>query len=134
VLALQRTWASERITHGYVPSAEQDLLSQLGPYFVVAQAGNRIVGFVCGHEELDQGSAVTQGGNRCLHMNELYVLPDYRGQGVGSSLVELVLDAAKKRGVKHCLVYSATNDHDAVLRFYRRHKFNTWYVQLWRDL
>ena len=134
ILDLQREWAREGITHGFVPSSEEAIRDGLGPYCLVAETDHRIVGFVQGHEQIEEGSAVIDEGERCLHVDDLYVVPGLRDQGVGSGLLAQVMEAARLRGLRHVLVYSATKDLDSVLRFYRRHGFRTWFVQLWRDL
>jgi ribosomal protein S18 acetylase RimI-like enzyme len=88
-----------------------------------------IVGFVM--FTVDRGSyemGVTQG-----IVENLYVVPDRRDEGVGSELLgraERRLDALGAETV----VLEAMADNDAARRFYRRHGYGTYRVQLEKPL
>jgi GNAT superfamily N-acetyltransferase len=55
-------------------------------------------------------------------LDELYVLPDRRGHGVGSAVVDLVLATARSLGVDRLEINVDEGDVDAQ-RFYERHGF-----------
>ena len=57
--------------------------------------------------------------------------PQVRGRGVGTILVEAVLQKAREQGVRAFHVFSATRNTEDVLRFYRRHGFEPWGVQMY---
>jgi GNAT superfamily N-acetyltransferase len=48
------------------------------------------------------------------YLNDLYVLPDIRGGGIGSKLIEAVLDEARRQ--EWAEVYWLTQDHNTVAR------------------
>jgi GNAT superfamily N-acetyltransferase len=56
-------------------------------------------------------------------LDELYVVPDRRGQGVGGSMIELFVDECRRRGVELVEINVDESDVDAQ-RFYRRHGFS----------
>jgi len=134
VLDLQKAWTHEGITHGYQAATRELLATAVGPYFVVADRGGELVGFVCGIVSISEGTAVSARGEPCLSIEDLYVRPDLRGGGLGGRLLEQVLAAAKAEGVAKCMVYSATKDVRRVMSFYERHGFSAWFVQMVRPL
>ena len=56
-------------------------------------------------------------------LDELYVVPDRRGQGIGSVVIELLLTLARQRGVALVEINVDEGDVDAQ-RFYERHGFS----------
>ena len=57
-------------------------------------------------------------------LDELYVVPDRRGQGAGSAIVDLLIDVVRARGVELVEINVDEGDVDAQ-RFYERHGFST---------
>ena len=55
-------------------------------------------------------------------LDELYVVPDLRSQGIGSAIVHLLLATAKATGVDLIEINVDEGDVDAQ-RFYERHGF-----------
>ncbi len=56
-------------------------------------------------------------------LDELYVVPDRRGEGVGSKMIGLFMDECRARGVELIEINVDESDVDAQ-RFYRRHGFS----------
>ncbi len=55
-------------------------------------------------------------------LEELYVAPEQRDRGIGSSVIDLVLSTARERGVELVEINVDEADVDA-MRFYQRHGF-----------
>jgi GNAT superfamily N-acetyltransferase len=55
-------------------------------------------------------------------LDELYVVPDLRGRGIGSEVIELLLATARRRSVALVEINVDEGDTDAQ-RFYERHGF-----------
>jgi GNAT superfamily N-acetyltransferase len=73
-----------------------------------ARAGGRLVGYACLYWHFSS----TQGRETVL-MNDLYVDPELRGQGVGRALIEASLEVARERGAAHLEWATAPDNHTA---------------------
>jgi GNAT superfamily N-acetyltransferase len=60
---------------------------------------------------------------RVALLDELYVVPDLRSQGIGSALIALLLSTSRERGVDLIEINVDEGDTDAQ-RFYERHNFS----------
>ena len=81
---------------------------------LVAEVSPRVVGyasFVVGYN--------TDVAARELWMHDLFVLPAWRGRGVGQALVAAVAREAVRRGLG-CLEWGVRDTNRAAIRFYRR--------------
>jgi ribosomal protein S18 acetylase RimI-like enzyme len=81
---------------------------------LVAEASARIVGyasFVVGYN--------TDIAARELWMHDLFVVPRWRGRGVGRALVAAVAREAVRRRLA-CLEWGVRDDNRRAIRFYRR--------------
>ena len=56
-------------------------------------------------------------------LDELYVVPERRGEGIGSEMIELFMAECRARGVELIEINVDESDVDAQ-RFYRRHGFS----------
>ena len=59
---------------------------------------------------------------RVALLDEMYVVPELRGQGIGSTVIELMLATARERGAELVEINVDEGDVDAQ-RFYERHGF-----------
>jgi len=125
-------WEAEHITTGYRAETAADLRVKLGPYFLLALWGEEVVGFVVAslHEAAPDEMAIFAAGGRYLEIDELYVLPAYREQAVGTSLMQAVMQAARRQGIEHFSVYSSTKRWRSMTAFYEQLGFKMWFVRM----
>jgi GNAT superfamily N-acetyltransferase len=57
-------------------------------------------------------------------INELYVVPQYRSEGVGKMLLDAVKDLAEERGWQRLELTTPGEEFEKTLRFYEREGFN----------
>lgn len=104
-----------------IHDAEVDAMSEAyrGPragYFVVEHRG-RVIG--------GAGFAPLAGGPRDVcELRKMYFLPEARGLGVGSRLLDFVLDAAARAGYARCYLETLDRMHDAQ-RLYAKKGFDS---------
>jgi N-acetylglutamate synthase-like GNAT family acetyltransferase len=134
IYQLQKRWAEEKIVYGFVAETEDGIRAALGPYFLVAELDGDIVGFISGSVHLSEGMAVVPKSERYLEIDDLFIAPHVRRNKIGGKLVDRLASIAKRDGIRQVLVYSASKDVDAVLKFYEDHGFKSWYVRLFREL
>jgi ribosomal protein S18 acetylase RimI-like enzyme len=131
VVRLQRRWERDRITHGFVAATERQLRSSLGSFFLVAERGGSLIGFIVGSRHRSKGLAVLPKRREYLEIDDVYVTPQFRSSGTGGQLLRRLKRIARQKGIRHFLLYSATKDIDRILHFYRKHGFKPWYVQMY---
>ena len=134
VCQLQQQWLAEDSVYGFTPADPEHVQAALGSYFLVAEVDGTVVGFISGSVHISEDTAVIPAGTSYIEIDDLYVSPQFRNQGIGSNLITEVLAHAKGQGITHALLYSATKDLHRIIRFYEQHDFQTWYVQMFRKL
>ena len=132
VMELDKGWAAEDSTYGYVAESADGLANRLGPYFLVAEVQGSVVGFAYGSVHVSEGMAVLPAGQTYFEVDAIYVANEHRDSGIGGMLLDGLLEATQQNSIERSLVYSATKDLDRILRFYRKHGFKNWYVRMYR--
>ena len=132
IAQLYANFAAEEIAYGLVAENVDELRQRLSAYCLVAEVKNEIVGFVLATEQINPGYAVMPESERYLAIDDLYVLPAFRQQGIGSELLAAVEEQARANSIVRFLLYSSVKDLDAVIKFYRRHGYQSWCIQMYK--
>ena len=114
LIELSRVWVNENCCAGMVVNGYDDLQEPLA----VALEGERIVGYCFGHYyEQPRNSSYAPAGAKCFCVDELYVLPEFRGQGIGKGLFRMMEEAVRN----HCdcmTLTTSTRNYQAILKLY----------------
>jgi ribosomal protein S18 acetylase RimI-like enzyme len=94
-------------------------------FFVVAEDGDRPIGYA--FVTVGSGYAAWQTGDRLAELETLSVLPEHRGGGVGTALLESVWERLAEIGVEDLAITAAKTNADSH-RFYERHGFSQGFV------
>ena len=132
VQSLQQQWAKEDITYGFVPAEKSYLETKLGKYFWVAECENEIIGFVYGTIHKSENMSVIDNNQLYIEIDDLYTFSGNRDKGIGTLLLDKILEVAKENGIDRSLIYSSTKDMDSIIRFYKKHDYKTWYIQMFK--
>ncbi len=129
VANLQKQWQTEAITYGFIADSEDEIQSYDKEYFYIALDGETVVGYVTCEvrtNDKDNYMNVFPLNTEYLQVNDLYIAPAYRSKSIGAELLTIVEEKAKKNGVEHIFLSSATIDAEAVRRFYEKNGFKIW--------
>ena len=80
---------------------------------IVAEKENQIVGFALYYTNYSTWKG------KCLYLEDFYVLPELRGEGIGSLLFDRVVEIAKGRGVKR-MDWQVLEWKEPAIRFYQK--------------
>ncbi len=131
---LQREWREENITIGF-RGDENDLLPQyLGAYFLLAELGQEVIGYILCEKKQGERSVINENGESFLEINDLYVQKGFRGRSIGKKLIEEIQSRAKKDGIKQIQLYSSNRDVKKTIKFYETNGFCNWYIRMYKNL
>jgi L-amino acid N-acyltransferase YncA len=90
----------------WTPEAELAFLQSMGPrsQVFVAEIGDLGAARIVGFQVIEPFVAYTSTMDHVAHLGT-YVLPDYRGQGIGRQLAEVTLAFARSQGYEKAVVY-----------------------------
>ena len=81
---------------------------------VAEDSDNIIIGYIIfSHDEW----------NNLVHIDQFFIRPDKRNQGVGSKLLDVVLERAKNMGIRIVFLETGKTGNDAI-RFYKKNGFS----------
>lgn len=114
LIALSHLWVEEDCAYGMVPNEESDLCEPL----IVALDGEKIVGYIFGHFYVQKNkTSYIEIGSNCFSVDELYVLPQYRNQGIGRTLYQ-ILEAQVAGQCSYMTLSTSTKDYKSILKLY----------------
>ncbi len=115
LIALSADWAAENSSRGYRRNGIEDLE---GNRVFLAEEKGEIAGYLFGKlEKAKQASSVMPEGTACFEVEELYVNPPCRSQGVGSALFRYAEEAVRGEA-EFVTLGTATKNFRAILHFY----------------
>ena len=80
---------------------------------IVAEKDKQIVGFALYYTNYSTWKG------KCLYLEDFYVLPELRGEGIGSLLFDRVVEIAKDRGVKR-MDWQVLEWNEPAIKFYQK--------------
>jgi ribosomal protein S18 acetylase RimI-like enzyme len=95
----------------------QELLESLNTFVLLAELDGRAVGYALANLVEARGSYAT--GDRVGELETLSVLPELRGRGIGTLLMDAVEDELRARGVAEIRL-NVVAGNERAMRFYER--------------
>ncbi len=131
---LQEDWSREDITYGLVVETVDKINDKLTPYCFIAKDEENTIGYIMAEIKFDNKNCVFPLGVNYLFVNDLYVSKEYRSQGIGRILLEIVEKKAQEDGIEFVLLSSATKDSEAVRKFYTKNEYSIWTTVFYKNL
>jgi GNAT superfamily N-acetyltransferase len=107
----------ERAAHEVRTTTEQLRVALFGPqpaaYALVAESASRVVGFALYFRNFS-----TWEGVHGIYLEDLYVMPEYRGSGLGRALLTSLAELAVERGYAR-LEWAVLDWNQPAIDFYR---------------
>ena len=135
VRQLDSQWEQENIAHTFMPISREAFLTHLehfALYFLVAESDEGLVGYINGSVHQEKGMPVIPEQEPYLEIENVYVQPGFRHRHIGGQLMERLMAVAAHHGIQRFAVSSVSKEMDKILRFYRRHGFTPWHVQMFK--
>ena len=105
---------------------EKPLSSRLSEFFLIAEVDGQAVGFVIGAKGpvdvigKEMADDAFPGEEAYLEVQDLYVTPSLRNRGIGSLLMQTVIQRGLEAGLTRSMVYTNDPDYARIGRFYER--------------
>lgn len=114
LIELSKKWCEEDCSYGMAVNTEEDIRTPL----CVAVDNDEIVGYIFGHYYTAKSkTSYIDIGCNCFTVDELYVLPAYRSQGVGKELFRR-MEQEVEASCAYITLSTSTKDYKKILRFY----------------
>lgn len=116
LIRLSADWEAENSCWGYRANTREDLA---GRRVFLAEEDGAVCGYLFGlRETAEKRSSVMEAGTPYFELEELYVVPARRSQGLGRRLFALAEQAARADGLSVLMLSTATKNAKAILHFY----------------
>lgn len=116
LIALSSDWEAENSTYGYRKNDRSDIE---GNRIFLAEQEGRILGYLFGQvHKAERSGSIMADGTPYFEVEELYVVPDHRSEGIGGALYRFAEQAAKEAGIGVIMLSTATKNYKSILHFY----------------
>ena len=115
LIALSKDWEAEQSCHGYRANERADIE---GRRVFLAEADGAVVGYLFGKLcKSEKQRSIMPDGTDYFEVEELYVVPARRSEGVGAALFAYA-EAQLRAETEFILLSTATKNARAILHFY----------------
>ena len=133
LIQLSADWEAEQSCWGYVTNQREDLS---GRRIFLAEENGVICGYLFGlRETSEKRTSFMEAGTPYFEIEELYVIPERRSQGIGRQLFSFAEDTVRAEGLPYMMLGTATKNARAILHFYLDEMDMTfWSARLFKKL
>ena len=132
LIRFSKDWAAENSCYGYRPNDKTDIE---GNRIFLAEDGGTVIGYLFGKVyRSEQMESIMQKGTPFFEVEELYVVPERRSQGIGARLFKYTENVVKSEA-EYMVLSTATKNWKAIFHFYLDELDMTfWSARLFRKI
>ena len=132
LIGMSEDWAAENSCFGYRANGKSDIE---GNRIFFAEEKDAVVGYLFGKVyESEQMRSIMPEGTPYFEVEELYVIPEKRSQGIGETLFRHVEDAVRSEA-EYMVLSTATKNWKAILHFYLDElDMQFWSARLFKEI
>ena len=132
LIRFSKDWAAENSCYGYRPNDKTDIE---GNRIFLAEDGGTVIGYLFGKVyRSEQMESIMQKGTPFFEVEELYVVPKRRSQGIGARLFKYTENVVKSEA-EYMVLSTATKNWKAIFHFYLDELDMTfWSARLFRKI
>ena len=132
LIDLSINWEKENSCHGYRANGKEDIE---GNRIFLAEEDGRVIGYLFGRTfQSENMTSVMPEGTPYFEVEEIYVIPEERSKGIGSSLFEYA-EKAVKNEAEYIVLSTATRNWKAIFHFYLEELgMEFWNARLFKKL
>ena len=115
LVSLSRDWEAEQNCYGYRANRREDIE---GNRIFLAEENGAVAGYLFGHVFRSENMrSIMPEGTACFEVEELYVVPSRRSQGIGHALFSFTSEAVRSEA-EFMILSTAAKNWKAVFHFY----------------
>ena len=116
LIAMSAEWEAENSCYGYRKNDRGDIA---GNRIFLAEQDNEVLGYLFGAVDKSEcPSSVMAEGTPYFEIEELYVVPEHRCEGIGRALFRFVEREVQAMGIEYIMLSTATKNYKSILHFY----------------
>ena len=114
LIAFSCDWEKENSTYCYRANTKEDIE---GNRIFVAEKEGQIIAYLFGHQEHSENMrSIMKEGTLFFEVEELYVIPKERNQGIGTKLFRYLEEILSEE--EYIVLSTATKNYKSILHFY----------------
>lgn len=132
LIALSADWEKEQSCYGYRANTREDLA---GRRVFLAKENGETLGYLFGKVfQAENMKSIIPDGTACFEVEEIYVVPSRRREGIGAALFRYA-EKTLKSDAEYFVLSTATKNREAVFRFYLDElEMSFWSARLFKKI
>lgn len=133
LITMSAAWEAENSTHGYRTNDRNDID---GNRIFLAERNGEVLGYLFGHKTTaERTNSIMEEGTAFFEIEELYVTPEHRSEGIGKKLFTFAEQTVQTEGIGYLMLSTATKDCKRILHFYLDELgMDFWSARLYKKL
>jgi len=133
LITMSAAWEAENSTHGYRTNDRNDID---GNRIFLAERNGEVLGYLFGHKtSAERTNSIMEEGTSFFEIEELYVTPEHRSEGIGKKLFSFAEQTVQADGISYLMLSTATKECKRILHFYLDELgMDFWSARLYKKL